>query len=112
MRLNTLNPEFLGSGGEGVKMMDGTPVPHREGVGVQFDCPCGCTYPGGSRQRIFIAFDRPLDGGPPVPGIGKTWIREGDTFETLKLSPSILRMEGCRWHGFIGLTIPGEVTTR
>ncbi len=104
MKLNDLNPRFLGAGGEGV-FRDDKPAPRREGVGVEFDCPCGkCGIP------CYVQFDNPLDGGskynPPHAG----WKRTGETFETLTLTPSILRTlpHGCGWHGFI---TNGEVIT-
>jgi hypothetical protein len=62
--------------------------------------------------RGYVAFANPLDGGPPHISLGEpTWQRTGDTFETLTLSPSILRTRpyGCGWHGFI---TDGEVTGR
>lgn len=99
MRLADLNPIFLGNGGEGVtETATGNPMPRREGVGVDLDCPCGCA------QRLFVPFNNPLDGGPPVHcRKDDAWQRNGDTFETLTLTPSIQRLDpdGCRWHGFI-----------
>lgn len=73
----------------------------RTGIGVQFECPCGCDSP------IYVAFDRPLDGGPPLPG-ERCWTRTGDTIETLTLRPSILRIGGCGWHGWV---TDGEAVT-
>lgn len=96
MRLVDLDPHWVGAGGEGIFDKDANPVPGRHGIGVSFDCPCGCTY------RCFIPFANPLDGGPPYLSV--TWHREGDTFETLTLTPSILRSRekgGCGWHGFV-----------
>lgn len=94
-----LNPGWVGAGGEGVtNAKTGEPVPRREGVGVSFDCPCGCDRPA------FIPFENPLDGGEPH-GTGDHWKRTGDTFETLTLRPSILRVKvveaNCEWHGFL-----------
>ncbi len=103
MRLTDLHPKFLGGGGEGVTK-DDVPVPERHGVALSFDCPCGCDSP------CCIHFANPLDGGPPYSG--HTWKRTGDTFENLVLSPSIRRVGGCAWHGFIGGSDgskPGEV---
>lgn len=96
MRLIDLEPRWYSAGGNGVTR-NGQPVPHREGVGVSFRCPCGCG------TRLGISFSNPLDGGPEVEGIGNTWARTGNTFETLTLSPSIQRADpgGCRWHGFL-----------
>jgi hypothetical protein len=101
MRLADLNPWFVGSGGEGVTR-NGQPVPRRDGVGVGFDCPCGCDSP------LFVPFANPLDGGPNEHPKG--WQREGESFDALTLRPSILRVKwkdqsgrehGCGWHGFI-----------
>lgn len=98
MKLTDLNPSWVGAGGEGVTR-NGQPVPKRHGVGVQFDCPCGCEMP------CYVAFANPLDGGAPYTDPGQpAWQRAGETFETLTLTPSILRARdkgGCGWHGFI-----------
>jgi hypothetical protein len=101
MKLTDLRPSFIGQGGEGITR-DGQPVLRREGVGLACDCPCGCG------SAMFIPFANPLDGGPNEHPKG--WQREGDTFETLTLRPSIRRLKwtdthgvehGCGWHGFI-----------
>lgn len=99
MKLIDLNPRWVGAGGKGISR-DGQPVPERCGIGVSFDCPCGC------RDRVYVGFINPLDGGPPYEGI--TWQRTGEDFETLTLQPSILRGDGCRWHGFV---IEGRIIT-
>lgn len=106
-RLIDLNPQFLSSGGEGVSQLDPAtgkyvPAPERRGVGVVCDCPCGCD------QQLYVPFANPLDGGPSVESKG--WQRAGDTFETLTLTPSILRKgkNSCGWHGFF---TSGEVLT-
>lgn len=136
MRLVDLHPQFLGSGGEGVYRQTGRPcpacgaynpsacevchgtgreyepAPRREGVGVVFDCPCGNHDEG---HQCYVPFANPLDGGPPTDPRGWQgsggWLRTGDTFETLTLTPSIFRrveLGGCGWHGFI---THGEVTS-
>lgn len=64
----------------------------RTGVGVQLECPCGCD------NGLWVPFAEPLDGGPPVE---RGWSRTGDTIDTLTLSPSVLRVGGCGWHGWI-----------
>ncbi len=94
MRLIDLNPKWIGAGGEGVTLADGSPAPERHGVGIVFDCPCGCG------TRAMIEFTIATDGKPWRAG---AWKRTGDTFDMLTLSPSIQRAEpdGCRWHGFI-----------
>jgi hypothetical protein len=103
VKLVTLDPSWVGAGGDGITTEDGRPVPERSGVGISFNCPCGCDH------RAYVAFQNPLDGGPPEVSPGQpTWARKGSTFETLSLTPSILRGEPCqkRWHGFI---IDGDV---
>ena len=94
MKLIELNPKWIGAGGEEVFDKDHNPIPERTGVGVGFDCPCGC------ESRCFIPFTNPLDGGPAIQD-RVTWERTGDIFENLTLTPSILRIGGCAWHGFI-----------
>jgi len=91
-----LGASFVGAGGEGITR-NGQLVPERHGVGVSFMCPCGCASP------CFVPFDNPLDGGPSLYGDRPIWHREGETLETLTLSPSILRTKppGCGWHGFV-----------
>lgn len=98
MRLVDLNPQFYRYGGEGLRNARGDPIPERLGVGLSCDCPCGCG------ARMAVAFANPIRGGEPVINPGEnTWQREGDTFETLTLTPSIQRADpgGCRWHGFL-----------
>lgn len=97
MRLTELKPAFVGAGGPGISNSDGSPVPERTGIGLIFDCPCGkCN------TRAFVAFENPLDGGVPHISKGQpTWQRIGDTFDTITLEPSILRVGGCGWHGYI-----------
>ena len=104
MKLIDLNPRWVGAGGEGVSDAQGRPVPARQGVGLMFECPCRCG------ETIYVAFRQPLDGGAPclTNAQAPTWERTGDTFETLTLLPSILRMTGCRWHGFV---TAGQVST-
>lgn len=103
MRLTTLNPKFLGAGGPGISNADGSPAPKRHGVGIIMDCPCGDADEG---HQLYVPFKNPIDGGTSVEPRG--WDRTGDTFDTLTLSPSILRTTGCKWHGWIR---NGEVTS-
>lgn len=128
MRLIQLHPRFVGAGGEGVfnPGPDGTlvPAPERTGVGISFDCPCPtCTAARTGDEdrdfhlRVYVGFANPLDGGPAFEGGGPKWVRTGDTFETMTLQPSILRVPGkggCGWHGYVGGPAgdqPGEVVT-
>ena len=107
MRLVDLHPEWMGAGGEGISNADGSPAPGRRGVGVLLDCPCGNTDEG---HRLYVPFANPLDGGAPMQtGKNNGWQRTGDTFDTLTLTPSILRIvPSCGWHGFI---TNGEIIT-
>lgn len=112
VRLIDLFPQWASSGGAGVSRVDPVtgeqvPVPERHGIGVIFDCPCGCDNP------CFIPFRNPLDGGPQEGGYGgqAAWQRECENFYNMTLTPSILRSKekgGCGWHGFI---THGEVIT-
>jgi hypothetical protein len=43
----------------------------------------------------------PLDGGPAIEPDRPHWQRTGDTFDAMTLTPSIQRLGGCRWHGYI-----------
>ena len=97
MKLTDLNPRWIGAGGTGITTLDGKPVPARHGIGMLFDCPCERCG-----NRAYVAFSNPLDGGPPVVNEGEAmWQRTGEDFETLTLSPSIHRVGGCGWHGYI-----------
>lgn len=105
MKLVDLHPRFPCAGGEGITDGSGNPVPLREGIGVMFDCPCGCDQP------LYVPFANPLDGGPSRENERPQWHRVGETFETLTLTPSILRSiekGGCGWHGFV---TAGEIIT-
>jgi hypothetical protein len=52
---------------------------------LRFVCPCGC----GSVGTV-----------PVKSGYGTHWTWDGNT-ELPTLTPSILRMSGCRWHGYL-----------
>ena len=105
MRLVELNPKWVEHGGEGVSDKNGNPIPRREGIGIIFDCPCGCG------QALYVDLANPRDGKGPERDDGHVWqntwgeIRdERDYFETLTLHPSILRSKdhgGCGWHGWV-----------
>lgn len=99
IKLTELNPGFFGNGGEGIYTRDENgervPVPERKGTGIAFDCPCGCG------ERVALHFKNPLDGGESTAADRVSWQRTGDSFENLTLRPSILRLGGCAWHGFL-----------
>ena len=86
MKLTDLNPTWFDSAG----------TPKRLGVGMMFDCPCGKCG-----DRTHVNFNNPLDGGPAVAKFPPRWSREGDTFETLTLHPSVHRIGGRGWHGWL-----------
>ncbi len=96
MRLIDLDPRWVGAGGDGVRDRDGNPVPERHGVGLSFDCPCGCAL------WVYVGLSNPIDGGKPYASPGQAvWQRTGVEFDSLTLTPSILRVGGCGWHGFV-----------
>lgn len=103
MKLTDLNPYWVSHGGEGVTRTDGSPIPLRERIGISCDCPCGsCGVP------LFVGFENPVDGLGPYSTHHPLWRREGETFDTLSTTPSILRRGGCGWHGYI---TNGEIIT-
>lgn len=99
MKLTDLNPRWVGAGGEGILNADMSPAPERHGVGIRFGCPCSQEVD--PHPDCYIPFENPLDGGPPLPDDRPRWHREGETFEALTLTPSILISGCCKWHGFI-----------
>lgn len=97
--------------------------------GVTFLCPCApcraAFAAGGSPVRIGVQFANPI-GTDPKPLMtfqekhrhvhdmrtfdvppGFLWQREGETFETLTLSPSVDASAAGHWHGWVR---NGEVT--
>lgn len=83
-----------------------------EGIhrGLNFDCPVH-----GPSEKLSTRFSNPIGTTEPAPGYKHYWQREGETFETLTLTPSLdytrydngeSRDSTC-WHGFIKC---GEVT--
>lgn len=70
-------------------------------IGISFLCPC-CR-----KQRLAVMFKEHIDPENNAWRIpwqwpeGKTWARQGNSFETLSLSPSIDASASGHWHGFI-----------
>lgn len=95
MRLVELNPRWFGAGGQGITDRQGHPVPERHGVAIGFDCPCGCG------ESVAVHLKNPIDGGAPCAPASALWERTGEDFETLTLTPSLQRIGGCGWHGFV-----------
>lgn len=100
VRLADLHPEFYTWHGDTAR------------IGIIFDCPVHRNTP--QAHRCFVPFRNPLDGGRPEQR-NHLWQREGETIDTLSLSPSVdytrldngqVRDPSC-WHGFI---TNGEVT--
>lgn len=88
MKLTDLKPKWFAEAG------------NPDIVGITFDCPHCQT------QRLGVAFKEEIDrDGLPndvhwsSPGL--KWHREGDTFETLSLSPSVDASQSGHWHGYI-----------
>ena len=90
-------------------------VPGHRGQGLTFKCPLHLNC------HFMIGFRNPLDGGEPyvfkrVDGTDcPLWVRQGEDFETLTLTPSIDAIDDyntieqkTHWHGFI---INGEIIT-
>lgn len=100
MRLIDLEPKFIGS------VVLGHP---RHGIGIYFLCPT-CRA-----DKVCVMFENPIDGGPPFPA--KThWRREGETLDTLTLSPSVDasgccygKVSGVRCSGWHGNIVAGMV---
>jgi hypothetical protein len=70
----------------------------RTGMGLAFLCPHCKT------QMLGVWFANPLDGGPAATADSSPaprWKREGETFETLTLTPSIDASTSGHWHGHI-----------
>lgn len=86
-RVLDFNPTFVDGAGE------------RKGVGMLFDCPCGCG------TQCFVSFKNPLDGGAAMLDADEpSWQRYGEHFAGITLRPSIHRAKekgGCGWHGWI-----------
>jgi hypothetical protein len=94
--------------------------------GITFICPCAtcCSAPRelgfgqGGPARLGVQFANPI-GSDPKPLMdweqklrhtelatfdvppGYLWRREGDTFETLTLIPSVDASKSGHWHGFV-----------
>lgn len=77
----------------------------RLGMAVSFECP-HCverekTTGNRAVQRLAVWFANPVDGLPPTDDAKHLWQRQGETFDTLTLSPSIDASSDGHWHGFI-----------
>jgi len=101
--LEHLGDTFSGTSQKSMKLRDLEPHwsggfyggPPRRGTGVTFICP-HCM-----RTHLSVMFSNPLDGGEPLPGWRVYWLRSGEDFDSLSLSPSINAAPQGHWHGFI-----------
>lgn len=70
-----------------------------KGAGIVFECPLH------ENCCVGVHFENPIGGGVPSANAKVRWRRDGETFETLTLSPSIRvtspNHDGCHWHGFV-----------
>lgn len=85
MKLAGLHPRWMES-------------PDGRKIAIEFDCP---THPNGD-CKMFVPFTDPRTGGTQM----YAWRKEGETFETLTLSPSIQYVG--HWHGHV---LNGEIVT-
>lgn len=104
MRLRDLNPKWLDYGGG--ERVDGSKIPFQKGIGLSFECP-KCM------ERCYLEFDNPLDGSKSVTNNEQKWHRNGDDWDFLTLTPSIVHDKPdsitimpdhnsqCGWHGYI-----------
>jgi hypothetical protein len=79
MRLTALEPRWAGE--------EGYPK-----QAVSFRCP-HC------QERIVVPFENPVGGVPKMREKVNFWKRDGETFETLTLEPSVHQIG--HWHGWI-----------
>lgn len=106
MRLADLDPEWLAIGGPDIRdVATGEEVPRIEKAGLSFLCPCGCGH------RVMVMFQHSVGENKPIGErrySGHRWQATGNSFDDLTLRPSILRSNGCGFHGYI---TNGEVQT-
>jgi hypothetical protein len=95
MKLTTLEPRWVAIGDSGKFV-----------IGVTFNSPT-------TGKRLGCLFANPIDPEGWIPRIGncmdnpgfmpdsKRWLRTGETFDTLTLSPSLDFSQHGEWHGHI-----------
>ena len=97
MRLAELEPRWV----TGIRGKFPEAEGKRGHIGLTFLCPHCRT------QRLGILFDPPIDDdvlwlfASWSPFLGDRWQREGETFDSISLTPSIDASESGHWHGFI-----------
>lgn len=98
LRLTELDPRWCS------EQPSVTGAPQRRGMGLSFLCPVHRDH------RLAVAFANPIDGGRVMSGHRYLWQRQGETFETLTLGPSVdasgnsFGFDNIKtpcWHGFI-----------
>lgn len=78
-----------------------------EADGIWFLCPLCFAKNGGAVGTHSVAVPFPnAPNGAYIQGPNGTWpkwqVVGGTTLDDLQLSPSILLLSGCGWHGFVG----------
>ena len=95
MKLTELDPRWISTDGD-----------TRHGMGMGFNCP---NHPLDEHGGFAVWFENPLDGGAPISGY-PLWLREGDNFETIAISPSIIvatpEYRGCHFFVRNGELVP------
>jgi len=107
MTLNELNPRWCLAArwddADGTQHFLNGDITKRSGMGLSFLCPVHRNH------RLAVMFANPIDGLPGCAESRYRWHRQGETFETLTLGPSI-DASGCQhhdsietpcWHGHI-----------
>ena len=74
MKLTELDPRWITNGDT------------RHGMGMGFDCP---KHRRSEHGDFAVWFDNPINGLPPIDGY-QPWHREGNSFENITISPSIV----------------------
>lgn len=98
MRLTELHPRLVHHTEIGWQEVDS----FDEADGVIFDCPaCAGDHP-------ILVWSSKAPPGLAADMDGKRWTMTGTGLHDLTLSPSVLLLSGCRWHGVV---TSGEVTT-
>jgi hypothetical protein len=99
MRLTDLDPQFLQVETPGDRTVFRHVDSLEEADGIRFLCPL-CFKNSGKREGVHgvMCFKPGVKGVVTGPG---RWTMAGTDYSDLTLSPSVLLLSGCGWHGFI-----------